>query len=148
MVLVIQVITVSGKKLLYDYCVVAIGGVTNTFGVQGAEKYALPFKSVAHCQSIGQRLKKLSKIKRPFHIVIVGGGIEGIEALGEIMRGFRKHDGLRVKIIERAANLLPEVPADVEFEIKEHCRPYSFECMTGVGVKKITPKTVLLYFLS
>jgi NADH dehydrogenase len=139
-----QVITASGKKLLYDYCVVATGGVTNTFGVQGAEKYALPFKSVAQCQLIGQTLKKLSKIKRPFHIVIVGGGIEGIEALGEILRGFRKHDGLRIRIIERAANLLPEAPADVESEIKEHCRPYSFECLTGVVVKKITPKTVLL----
>ncbi len=100
--------------------------------------------SVAQCQLIGQTLKILSKIKRPFHIVIVGGGIEGIEALGEILRGFRKHDGLRVRIIERAANLLPEAPADVESEIKEHCRPYRFECMTGAAVKKITPKTVLL----
>ncbi len=139
-----QVITASGKKLRYDYCVVAIGGVTNTFGVQGAEKYALPFKNVAQCDSIGQTLQKLSKIKRPFHIVIVGGGIEGIEALGEILRGFRKHDGLRIRIIERAAHLLPEAPADVESEIKEHCRPYSFESITGVVVKKITPKTVLL----
>jgi NADH dehydrogenase len=89
-------------------------------------------------------LKKLSQIKRRFHIVIVGGGLEGIEALGEILRGYRKHDGLRVRIIERAAYLLPEAPADVESEIKEHCRPYSFECITGVVVKKITPKTVLL----
>ena len=139
-----QVITASGKKLRYDYCVVAIGGIANTFGVQGAEKYALPFKNIAQCHSIGQTLKRLSKVKRPFHIVIVGGGLEGIEALGEILRGFGKHDGLRVRIIERAANLMPEAPADVESEIKEHCRRYSLECIVGVGVKKITPKTVLL----
>ncbi len=139
-----QVITASGQKLRYDYCVVAIGGVANTFGIQGAEKYALPFKNVAQCHLIGQTLKKLSKGKRPFHIAIVGGGIEGVEAFGEILRGFRKHDGLRVRMIERAAHLLPEAPADVESEIKAHCRPYSFDCLTGVGVKKITPKTVLL----
>jgi len=139
-----KVITASGKKRRYDYCVVAIGGVTNTFGVQGAEKYAFSFKNVAQCHSIGQTLQKLSKIRRPFQIVIVGGGIEGIEALGEILRGFRKHDGLRIRIIERAAHLLPEAPADVESEIIEHCRPYSFESITGVIVKKITPKTVLL----
>ncbi len=139
-----QVITASGKKLRYDYCVVAIGGIANTFGVQGVEKYALPFKNVAQCLSIGQTLKRLSRAKRSFHIVIVGGGLEGIEALGEILRGFRKHDGLRVRIIERAANLLPEAPADVESVIKEHCRRYSLECIVGVGVKRITPKTVLL----
>ncbi len=139
-----QVITASGKKLRYDYCVVAIGGIANTFGVQGAEKYALPFKNIAQCHSIGRTLKRLSRVKRPFHIVIVGGGLEGIEALGEILRGFRKHDGLRVRIIERAANLMPEAPADVESEIKEHCRRYSLESIVGVGVKKITPKTVLL----
>ncbi len=139
-----QVITASGKKLRYDYCVVAIGGIANTFGVQGAEKYALPFKNIAQCHSIGRTLKRLSRVKRPFHIVIVGGGLVGIEALGEILRGFRKHDGLRVRIIERAANLMPEAPADVESEIKEHCRRYSLESIVGVGVKKITPKTVLL----
>ncbi len=139
-----QVITASGKNLHYDYCVVAIGGIANTFGVKGAEKYALPFKNVAQCHSIGRTLNRLSRAKRPFHVVIVGGGLEGIEALGEILRGFRKHDGLRVRIIERAANLMPEAPADVESEIKEHCRRYSLECIVGVGVKKITPKTVLL----
>lgn len=139
-----QVVTASGKKLHYDFCVVAIGGIDTTFGVQGADRYALPFKSVAQCHSIGRRLKKLSKAKRPFYIVIVGGGIEGIEALGEILRGFRKHDTLRIRMIERAAHLLPEAPADVESEIKAHCKPYFFESMTGVAVKKITPKTVLL----
>jgi NADH dehydrogenase len=139
-----QVITTSGKKLRYDYCVVAMGGVTNSCGVKGAKKYALPFKNAAQCHSIGQTLQKLSKINRPFHIVIVGGGIEGIEALGEILRGFRKHGGLRIRMIERAAHLLPEAPADVESEIIDHCRPYSFEKIAGVVVKKITPKTVLL----
>lgn len=139
-----QVITASGRKLGYDFCVVAIGGMTNTFGVQGAEKHALPFKNVAQCHSIGQKLHALSKTGRPFHSVIVGGGIEGIEALGEVLRGYRKHNGLRVRIIERAPHLLPEAPADVESEIIDHCAPYAFESITGVVVKKITPKTVLL----
>jgi NADH dehydrogenase FAD-containing subunit len=39
------VITAAGRQIGFDACIVAVGGVNDTFGVPGA--HAMPFKSVA-----------------------------------------------------------------------------------------------------
>jgi NADH dehydrogenase FAD-containing subunit len=51
------VVTSSGKHLIYDYCIIAIGGIINTFNIKGVEKHAMPFKTVAQCKVIGDRLE-------------------------------------------------------------------------------------------
>lgn len=137
-------VTASGEHLPYDFCVVAIGGVNNTFGVPGAKKYALPFKTVGNCYRIGRKVKQLSRTGHPFHIVVVGSGLEGIETLGEIMRGYRKEETLRVHIVEREQHILPETAADIESAVKKHCSPYAVDWFTGTTVEDVTPKTVLL----
>ncbi|MEZ4551506.1 MAG: hypothetical protein R2860_14805 [Desulfobacterales bacterium] len=46
-----KLLTHSGTWLPYDYCILALGGQDNTAIVNGAEKHALPFKSVSQCRS-------------------------------------------------------------------------------------------------
>jgi len=59
-----KVYTSGRKRVPYDICVVAIGGVNNTFGIAGAAKFGLPFKTVAQCQHIARRLEALSHRKQ------------------------------------------------------------------------------------
>lgn len=138
------VIMKNGKALPYDFCIVAIGGVKNTFGVPGADTHAVSFSNIANCRFIGKQLKHFSKAKIPSHIVIIGGGTEGIEALGEILRKFRNIKQIRIRLIEREPRLLNEIPADIDSEIRKHCGPYPVEFITEASVKKVTPKTVFL----
>ena len=76
-----RIFTKSGKKLHFDFCILAVGGVNNTFGVEGADQFALPFKSVEDCQLIGKRLNQLSKSGDGMKIIIVGGGLLSLAAL-------------------------------------------------------------------
>lgn len=39
------------RKLAYDTSVIAVGSNTNFFGVEGAEKYALPMDTVAQAEN-------------------------------------------------------------------------------------------------
>jgi len=80
--------------------IVAVGGVNDTYGVRGADRRAMPFKSVADCAAIGRRLAALARQREERSVVIVGGGLEGIEALGEILRRFRARGSLRVSVVE------------------------------------------------
>ena len=139
-----QVITRQGEHLYYDFCIIAAGSATNTYGVPGADQYALQFKSVAQCHGIGRRLSELSKNPGEFFINIVGAGLEGVEALGEILRRYRKHKGLRVRIIENQARILNDAPADIESVIKKHCRPYEIEFFTGESVKQVSASGITL----
>ena len=74
-----KVYTSGRKRMPFDICVVAVGGVNNTSGIAGTAKFSLPFKSVEQCQNIARRLKTLTLHKHRVPVVIVGGGLEGVE---------------------------------------------------------------------
>lgn len=139
-----RVYTVNGKKLNFDFCIIAIGGVNNTYGIEGAEQFAMPFKSVENCHRIGQKLTQLFRSGERINIVIVGGGLEGIEALGEILRKYRRFPGLNLELIEKGHRLLPEAVPTLDNEIRRLCQPYNISFRTGIGVEKVTSKMVHL----
>ncbi len=139
-----RVYTSSGKKYYFDFCIIAVGGVNNTFGVEGADQFALPFKTVQDCHLIGQKLKKMSKSGDGMKIVIVGGGLEGIEALGEILRKYRTVPGLKIQLIEKNHRLLPGTTYSLDNEIRRLCEPSDVSFHTGVGVEKVTNEKIYL----
>src|SRR5687767_10935209 len=44
------------KILNYDILVLAVGGITNYVGVEGAEQFSLPFRKLAHAEDIRRRM--------------------------------------------------------------------------------------------
>jgi NADH dehydrogenase FAD-containing subunit len=121
------VVTSSGKHLFYDYCILAIGGQTNMFGVKGADTHTMPFKSVTHCHAIGVRLKQLVEKKRSFSIIIAGGGFEGVEALGEILRRYRGSKFIQVHMIEKHERMMNDAPGNIDGALRRLCAPYPVE---------------------
>lgn len=77
-----SVSTISGEKFDFDACVVAVGGVHNTYGLPGVEDFALPFKSVDDCARIRARLEKLVEAGEGMSLVVVGGGAGGCRGAG------------------------------------------------------------------
>ena len=136
--------SVSGKKFDFDVCVVAVGGVNNTYGLPGVEDFALPFKSVDDCVRIRDRLEKLARAREGMSLVVVGGGLEGIEALGEILRAYRHIPRLKVHLVEGSKRLLPGGSAALSSEILRKCQPYPVTFHLGDRVKAVTKTRVRL----
>ena len=136
--------TASGEKFDFDACVVAVGGVNNTYGLPGVEDFALPFKSVDDCARIGERLEKLARAGEGMSLVVVGGGLEGVEALGEILRAYRHIPGLKVHLVEGSKTLLPGGAAALSSEILRKCQPYPVTFHLGDRVKAVTKARVRL----
>lgn len=139
-----QILTQSGKRIAYDYCIMAAGASSNAFGIKGVKEHALPFKSVSQCFRIRRKLQRLSREKRFFYVTVVGGGIEGIESLGEILRRYGKNKKIKIRLIEKRSRLLNEIPADLQKEILQHCHPYAVDFYLNTAVDKITPCYVYL----
>ena len=139
-----EVITADGRRIGFDACIVAVGGVNDTFGVPGAERYAMPFKSVDHCEAIGRALGRLARRSSALSVVIVGGGLEGVEALGEILRRYRRRSQLTIRVIEGAPTLLPGTPASLDAAVRARCAAYDVRFQTGTLVTKVTRSRVYL----
>ena len=129
--------------LRYDALIVALGGVDATRGVVGVREHALPFKSVAQCDRIGRRLARLAARREPAQVVIVGGGLEGVEALGEILRRHRDTT-LRVTLLEGRHRLLADLPAALDSEVRRLSAAYRVDFRTKSRVRRIERRTVVL----
>jgi NADH dehydrogenase len=137
------VVTQRRSAVGYDALIVALGGVDATRGVPGVAEYAFPFKSVEQCDRIGRRLTRLAARRKPARVVIVGGGLEGVEALGEILRRYRD-SSLHVTLVEARERLLPEAPGALDNHVRELCAPDKVEFQMESPVQKIEPKAVVL----
>jgi NADH dehydrogenase len=127
----------------YDALIVALGGVDATRGVPGVVEHAFPFKSVEQCDRIGKRLTRLAARRKPARVVIVGGGLEGVEALGEILRRHRS-SGLHVTLVEARERLLFEAPAALDAHVRELCAPFEVDFQLDAPVRSIEPHAVVL----
>jgi len=134
--------TSAGRRIAFDVCIVAVGGVDETFGVPGVERHAFSFKGVDECAEIGRRLAQLARRPGAASVVIVGGGFEGIEALGEILRRYGDRKGLEVSLVEAGPRLMPQSPAVIDRIVRRHGARYDVRFITGTRVTKVTPKRV------
>jgi NADH dehydrogenase len=117
--------------------------VDATRGVPGVVEHAFPFKSVEQCDRIGKRVARLAARRKPARVVIVGGGLEGVEALGEILRRHRG-SGLHVTLVEARERLLPEAPATLDIHVRELCAPYEVDFQMNAPVRSLEPEAVVL----
>lgn len=136
------VVTSSGSRLSYDYCILSFGGQDNTAAFKGAEKHAASFKSVSHCQAISERLEQLTNSKKEVSVVIAGGGFEGIEALGEILRKYKKRQGLQIHIVEKQNRLMADAPVNIDREIRRLCQTYPVKFHFGNTITRIWKHSV------
>lgn len=136
--------TAGGRELDFDACIVAVGALWNTHHVPGVARHAMPFRSVADGLAIEHRLDRLLREGKPLRIVIAGGGLSGIEALGEILRRHREDAGLSIDLIEASARLLPGLPASLDADLRHLCEPYAVSFRTSTTIASVSAKGVRL----
>src|SRR5579862_3731504 len=109
----------SGKKYHYDDLILALGVVTNYFGIKGLEEFAYGIKSVEEASRLRAHLHKtlLDDGKPDVNYVIVGGGPTGVELAGALP-GYLKHliehhgvkkNSLHIDLVEAAPSLMPRM---------------------------------------
>jgi NADH dehydrogenase len=112
------------RRLPYDALVLAVGGVTNFFGVEGAERHALPFRKIRHADDLRRRMiDTLDRIppdaapqdaRSAATFAVVGAGASGVELstkMGDLLADAFRRRGLRgeprVLVVEMAHRVVP-----------------------------------------
>ena len=156
------------RSLPYDTLVLAIGSMTNFFGVPGAEQHAISLDAVSEAENFRRRLiaacmraqGKLDKSpgnpgERPrVDVVIIGAGATGVELSAELRNtaeffgayGLHQLDGQRdihLSIVEAGPRILGPLPERVATETAILLEKMNIQVLTNERVTQIEPNAVL-----
>ena len=142
----------SGNVLSYDALVVALGSETNYFGIPGLEENSLVLKSVADANRIREHVEarldayKKSGSKADATIVVGGGGLTGVELVGEFAdklpevcrsKGIDFHD-ISLYCVEAGPAVLPIFPKVLIERAVESLSKRGVTFITGVAITEAT----------
>lgn len=148
---------VPARTLDYDWLVIAVGSVTNDFGVPGAAEHAIHLDSKRQAERFQQKLMG-ALLRAQQHggptepgdlsIAIVGGGATGVELAAELRNaahkavayGFDRLDperDLGIVVVEAAGRLVPALSARISLKTKEQLQYLGVRVLTGTQITEI-----------
>ena len=146
-------------RIRYDYLVVAIGSVSNDFGVEGVAEHAMSLESrrdadafrsrlLNQCLRVSRRMSTNPTIDEYVRIGIVGGGATGVELAAELFNaaaalryyGLEVFDESRLKVtlLEAGPRILPALPEKLAEAAHEELETLGVKVVTGAQVARLT----------
>ena len=145
----------NGEKLDYDVLVLALGGITNYWGIEGAEEFSLPFRKLAHANDLRKRMVAAldrippetapQDVRRELTFAVVGAGASGCELSTKmadlLVDAFKRralHGQPRVLVVEMGDKVVPGMGDEIRAFVEDALRQSDVEVHTNTRVVKIT----------
>ncbi len=150
------------RVLRYDTLVLAIGSVTNSFGVSGVAEHAFSLDSADEADRFQGRLvnaclranyRGSADRSSHLHVVIVGGGATGVELAAELHNtarvlaayGLENIDPeryVRLSLVNADARILAQLPERISEATAGILGELGVEVLNGEQVVEVTPREV------
>ena len=147
------------EPLPYEILVLAVGGVTNYAGVEGAEQFAIPFRKIAHADVLRQRMVDTldhvppnlppQDTRRALTFAVVGAGAIGVELstkMADLLRDAFERRALtgepRILVIEMGDKVVPGMGEQIRAYVTEALAESRVEVHTLTRVVRLTEKSL------
>jgi NADH dehydrogenase len=156
-------VAIAGRHepISYDVLVLALGAVTNYWGVAGAEEFTLPFRTIAHANHLRRRMTEVLDHVQPdaapqdtrsaLTFAIVGGGASGVELatkMADLLRDAVKRRALRgeprVIVIEMSDHVVPGMGDGIRAHVEDALEQARVEVHTRTRVVRATARGLTL----
>ena len=148
----------------FDTLVIAVGSVTNYYGVPGAEENTRPFKTIVDAMTLRARVVELFEMaeqagsdaqrRRLLTIAIVGGGVTGVEVAAELIEMARdtllprypsiRADDISVTIFEGGDRVVSSARPDHSAYVQRFLERQGVRIHLGAMVERVEPKRLHL----
>ncbi|QPC47358.1 NAD(P)/FAD-dependent oxidoreductase [Mangrovibacillus cuniculi] len=155
-----KVLLGSGEELEYDYLVVGLGAIPETFGIPGLHEHAFMIKNINSSRQIREHIEyafasyNMDEVKDDSKLTIVvgGAGFTGIELLGELANRVpelcREYDidykKTRLICVEAAPMVLPGFDEELVKYAVAQLEKKGVEFRIGTAVKEATETGVIV----
>jgi NADH:ubiquinone reductase (non-electrogenic) len=147
-------VTGRERKLSYDVLVLALGGITNYWNIEGAEEYAMPFRKLAHADALRQRMIEAldhvppetapQDVQRALTFAVVGAGASGVELstkIADLLRDAFKRRALkgepRVMVVEMGNSIVPGMGDEIRAFVEDALKQSHVEVHTETRVRRV-----------
>jgi len=148
---------ISEHTIRYDYLVLAVGSISNDFGVSGVKDHAIYLDSreqadkfrtklLNHCLRVSRTMSVDPEANARVRVAIVGGGATGVELAAELYNaaGALKYYGLevfdesrlKVTLLEAGERILPALPERLSEAAQHELEELGVEVRTRTQVIK------------
>jgi len=147
----------SGETVAYDDLVVAVGVESATYGIAGADEFALPMKTLGNAFAIRERVFEILKAckdrtKKRLSVVVVGGGASGTEFAAETTNylhrlageGTLSRDNYAVTLVEAGPNILPMFSPSIRSCAMDRLASLGVDVMSATKLKAVESGAVVL----
>lgn len=155
---------IGAHTIRYDMLVLAMGSVSNDFGVPGVKENCLYLDSRAqadkfrtkllnHCLRVSRAMLTDPNADERVKVAIVGGGATGVELAAELYNAASglKHYGLEVfdesrldvTLLEAGPRILPALPERLSVSARDELCALGVEVRESVQVVKATDKALI-----
>lgn len=156
---------IGRQTLRYDYLVLAIGSVTNTFNTPGAAQFCtllderdqadrFRLRLLNHCLRVSRAMSADPASDAHVHIAIIGAGATGVELAAELYNAASglRHYGLEVfdetrlmtTVLEAGPRILPALPEKLASAVHEELEHLGVRVAVSARVAEVTRDAVVL----
>ncbi len=148
---------IPGRRLGYDTLVIAVGSVSNDFGVPGVKEHCLFLDTTEQAERFQERLLDTylrahgrggPDRETQLHVAIVGGGATGVElaaqlyAITRALSAYGLHEvvperDIRITLVEASPRILPALPERLSDATVLELERLGVRVMTGEQVTSV-----------
>ena len=149
----------GARSLEYTRLVVAVGSLSNDFGIEGVARYSRALDSREQAERFHRlftahlhRANAAAGADGRLSVVIVGGGATGVELAADmhnVVARLREYgfpdfsaERLDVSVIEAAPRLLPRLPERIGDSVRAELERIGVTVRTGTSVSRVGPSEV------
>lgn len=136
----------DGKRLSFEFLVLAIGSETNYFNIPGLKQHSYPLKQFEDAIRIRNKIEKMVAQKSILNIVVGGAGAAGVELISELanficylqQKVLTTHTcANRLILIEASATVLPGIDQWTVERTTERLKELGIEVKTGTRITQV-----------
>jgi NADH dehydrogenase len=146
-------VTAATQALDYDYLVLATGAKNHFFGVPGAEEFSFRFRTPDDADRIhAQLVRLLGEERKDIHLVLAGGGTEGVEVAGELLDLIKDSGSeygpaggtVAITLVEAQQQLLPGFPPPARAFAENYLREQGVTIIAGQRITAVRKDSLVL----
>ncbi|HEU0201384.1 MAG TPA: FAD-dependent oxidoreductase, partial [Burkholderiaceae bacterium] len=157
-------VVTGAREFRYDTLIIAIGSLTNDFGIKGAKEHAIALETKGEAARFHRRLVNACirahaqrEPLRPeqLRVVIIGAGATGVELAAELHKSTRTlvsygldridpDKDIKLVLIEAADRILPALPERLSKSAQKLLEELHVSVRTGARVEEVLPQGIRL----